>query len=104
MSEETRETAVVVSGAEIKKVLTNPEAAFNTLEEFCDDITTLTVSMHNLYEQHPIEFSLLGVQVEVIVRSNGMGKELLHHEFGCKGDIHEILKHPVSEEEVKQNG
>jgi len=103
MSKENKETAVVVSGAKIKEVLTNPEAAFNMLKEFCEDVNALTVRMHNLYEQHPVEFGLLGVQVEVIVRSQGIDKELLHHEFGCKGDIHEILKHPVSKEEEQKN-
>ena len=99
MSEEVEQTNVVISGADIKKVLANPDKAFDVLREFCDDISTLTESMDNLYEQHPIELGLLGVNVEVIVRSEAIGKELLHNEFGCKESAQEILEHPIPKEE-----
>ena len=102
MSEESKETVVTVSGAKIKEVLANPDKTFDTLREFCDDISTLTKSMANLYEQHPIEFGLLGVQVEVIVRAQGLGKELIHYEFGCRENAHKILSHPVSKEETDE--
>ena len=102
MSEESKETVVAVSSAKIKEVLANPDKTFDTLREFCDDISTLTKSMHNLYEQHPIEFGLLGVQVEVIVRAQGLGKELIHYEFGCRENAHKILSHPVSKEETHE--
>ena len=105
--EDTKETVVAVSGAKIIEVLSNPEKAFNILRDFCDNISTLTTSMHNLYEQHPIELGLLGVRVEVIVRSEGIsegiGKELLHTEFGSKGTARDILTHPISKEEANEH-
>ena len=101
MSEEgSKETVVAVSGAAMMDALMNPERAFDLTAEFCSDVSALIQSMHNLYEQHPIEFALLGVQVEVIVRSNSLKSILLHQEFGCKEDMREVLAHPISKEEA----
>lgn len=98
--EETIENRVAVSGAKIIDVLKHPEKAFDVVQEFCGDVSTLTDSMKNLYEQNPVELSLLGVQVEVIVKSQALGNVLLHQEFGCRDDIHEVLAHPITKEEA----
>ena len=96
--EKTTENCVTVSGAKIVDILKHPEKAYDVIQEFCNDVSTLTDSMKNLYEQNPVELSILGVQVEVIVKSQAIGKVLLHQEFGCRDDIHEVLAHPITKE------
>lgn len=100
MGEHTKETGICVSGAKIKEVLSNPDKVLDVVKEFCDDVSALTVSMSNLYEQHPIEFGMLGIQVEVIVRSQALDTVLIHNELGSKDSIGTVLEHPVSDEEA----
>lgn len=98
--ENEKETAVAVSGAKIVDVLKHPERAYDTLKEFCDDVSTLTDSMKNLYEQHLVEFTLLGMQVEVSVKSKALGTTFMSQEFGCRDDLKEVLAHPMTKEEA----
>lgn len=100
MRKEETESCVTISGAQIVDVLKHPERTFDTLKDFCDDISTLTDSMKNLYEQHLVELNLLGVQVEVVVKSETLDTTLVRQKFGCRDELSKVLAHPVTKEEA----
>lgn len=92
MRGERKEEQVKVSGKEIHKVLERgPEFAFEKLQEFNNDVQTLTQRMSDLYHQDEetlMILSLFGVSVKVTVTAQiGEATPSLIGEYGVGSEL-----------------
>lgn len=94
MSCERKEEIKKVSGKELYDVIDKgPEFAFEKLQEFTNDVSTLTQRMADLYhadEETAMLFAMLGVAVKVTV-TMGNGESTLG-EFGVGAEVHHAPK------------
>lgn len=90
----------VTNGEIMAALAKGPGYLSKVLHEYCDDVTTLAMSMKNLMSQNKdttILLALSQVTVSVVVHSGKMDKDILNIKFGASDE-------PGSEKRFPQVG
>ena len=73
-----KEIGVRIPSEEVYKIVSDPIGGMQKYREFLDDVSVLLENIKTLYEQEPILFAILGVEIDFTVKSM-IGTEIEGH-------------------------
>ena len=76
--DEEKEISAEVSAEEVFKIVEDPIGSINKYREFLKHTSVLLENIKTLYEQEPILFAMLGVEIDITVKSK-LGTEIEGH-------------------------